>query len=123
MFSGEKRSHANTVTELGKKSASHDKKSGDSQVVSLCTTATTCTASIRPGSHSSKIGARQELKPSRSDLPDIGPQFTSSCAMQLSALPDLNAAVVPASVLFQQPFTDSQQVQLRAQILVYGSLM
>lgn len=120
--SGEKRSHANTVTELDKKFTSHDKKSGDSQVVSLCTTATICSPSVRPGSHSSKIGVRQEQKSSRTDLPDIGPQFTS-CTMQLSALPDLNATVVPASVLFQQPFSDSQQVQLRAQILVYGSLI
>lgn len=121
--SGEKRSHAKTVTESDKKFTSHDKKSGDSQVVSLCTTATICSPSIRPGSHSSKIGVRQEQKSSRTDLPDIGPQFTASCTMQLSALPDLNATVVPASVLFQQPFTDSQQVQLRAQILVYGSLI
>lgn len=121
--SGEKRSRANTVMDSDKKSTSHDKKSGDSKVVSLCSTATICSASVRSGSHSSKIGARQEQKPSRTDLPDIGPQFTSSCTMQLSTLPDLNATVVPASVLFQQPFTDSQQVQLRAQILVYGSLI
>ncbi|XP_057828470.2 uncharacterized protein LOC131039690 isoform X2 [Cryptomeria japonica] len=50
-------------------------------------------------------------------------QSTSSSAMQTSTLPDLNATVAPTSVLFQQPFTDSQQVQLRAQILVYGSLI
>lgn len=118
--SGEKISRA---TGSGKKSTSHDKKSGDSQAASLCTTATICSPSVRPGSHSSKIGARQEPKLSRTDLPDINPQFTSSCTMQLSTLPDLNATVVPASVLFQQPFTDSQQVQLRAQILVYGSLI
>lgn len=36
-----------------------------------------------------------------------------------SNLPDLNTSVS----LFQQPFTDMQQVQLRAQILVYGSLI
>lgn len=34
-------------------------------------------------------------------------------------LPDLNNS----TSIFQQPFTDSQQVQLRAQILVYGSLI
>lgn len=39
-----------------------------------------------------------------------------------SSLPDLNTSS-PASVLFHQPFTDLQQVQLRAQIFVYGSLM
>jgi hypothetical protein len=121
--SGEKRSHANIVMESDKKSTSHDKKSGDSKVVSLCSTTTICSASVRSGSHSSKIGARQEQKPSRTDLPDIGPQFTSSCTMQLSTLPYFNATVVPTSVLFQQPFTDSQEVQLCAQILVYGSLM
>lgn len=39
-----------------------------------------------------------------------------------SSLPDLNTSST-ASVLFHQPFTDLQQVQLRAQIFVYGSLM
>jgi hypothetical protein len=39
-----------------------------------------------------------------------------------SNLPDLNTSVSPSS-LFQQPFTDVQQVQLRAQIFVYGSLI
>nr|XP_043612889.1 uncharacterized protein LOC122584881 isoform X2 [Erigeron canadensis] len=34
-------------------------------------------------------------------------------------LPDLNNS----TSMFQQPFTDNQQVQLRAQILVYGSLI
>lgn len=39
-----------------------------------------------------------------------------------SSLPDLNTSA-PQSVIFQQPFTDLQQVQLRAQIFVYGALM
>lgn len=39
-----------------------------------------------------------------------------------SSLPDLNAQA-QVSLFFQQPFTDLQQVQLRAQIFVYGSLM
>ncbi|XP_052171089.1 uncharacterized protein LOC127787201 isoform X2 [Diospyros lotus] len=39
-----------------------------------------------------------------------------------SNLPDLNTSA-PMSALFQQPFTDLQQVQLRAQIFVYGSLI
>lgn len=39
-----------------------------------------------------------------------------------SSLPDLNTSA-PSSAFFQQPFTDLQQVQLRAQIFVYGSLM
>ncbi|XP_011081268.1 uncharacterized protein LOC105164342 isoform X3 [Sesamum indicum] len=39
-----------------------------------------------------------------------------------SSLPDLNTSA-PLSGFFQQPFTDLQQVQLRAQIFVYGSLI
>ncbi|KAI3468962.1 hypothetical protein Pfo_025625 [Paulownia fortunei] len=39
-----------------------------------------------------------------------------------ASLPDLNTSA-PSSVFFQQPFTDIQQVQLRAQIFVYGSLI
>lgn len=40
----------------------------------------------------------------------------------IAGLPDLNSSASP-SVLGQQPFTDLQQVQLRAQIFVYGALM
>ncbi|KAK6157966.1 hypothetical protein DH2020_005280 [Rehmannia glutinosa] len=39
-----------------------------------------------------------------------------------SSLPDLNTSA-QSSAFFQQPFTDLQQVQLRAQIFVYGSLI
>ncbi|CAK9321595.1 unnamed protein product [Citrullus colocynthis] len=39
-----------------------------------------------------------------------------------SSIPDLNNSASP-SPMFQQPFTDSQQVQLRAQIFVYGALI
>lgn len=39
-----------------------------------------------------------------------------------SSLPDLNTSASPP-ILFHQPFTDQQQVQLRAQIFVYGALM
>ncbi|KAG8659470.1 uncharacterized protein LOC110609645 isoform X3 [Manihot esculenta] len=39
-----------------------------------------------------------------------------------TSLPDLNSSVCTAS-MFQQPFTDLQQVQLRAQIFVYGALI
>ncbi|KAJ1390090.1 Agenet-like domain [Sesbania bispinosa] len=39
-----------------------------------------------------------------------------------SSLPDLNTSASPP-VLFQQPFLDIQQVQLRAQIFVYGALI
>ncbi|XP_068669661.1 uncharacterized protein [Aristolochia californica] len=41
--------------------------------------------------------------------------------IQASNLPDLNSSASP--LLFHQPFTDLQQVQLRAQIFVYGSLI
>ena len=50
---------------------------------------------------------------------------TKSCGpltTPTSSLPDLNTSASP-SAMFQQPFTDLQQVQLRAQIFVYGSLM
>ncbi|XP_044485714.1 uncharacterized protein LOC123211201 isoform X2 [Mangifera indica] len=41
-------------------------------------------------------------------------------ATSASTLPDLNSS---SSAVFQQPFTDMQQVQLRAQIFVYGALI
>ncbi|CBI37358.3 unnamed protein product, partial [Vitis vinifera] len=50
---------------------------------------------------------------------------TKSCGTlttPTSNLPDLNTSASP-SAIFQQPFTDLQQVQLRAQIFVYGSLI
>ncbi|XP_016736904.1 uncharacterized protein [Gossypium hirsutum] len=40
----------------------------------------------------------------------------------VSSLPDLNTSA-SSSAVFQQPFTDLQQVQLRAQIFVYGALI
>ncbi|XP_062073992.1 uncharacterized protein LOC133778157 isoform X2 [Humulus lupulus] len=43
-------------------------------------------------------------------------------ATSTSGLPDLNSSASPSTV-FQQPFTDFQQVQLRAQIFVYGALI
>ncbi|XP_047337378.1 uncharacterized protein LOC124941148 isoform X2 [Impatiens glandulifera] len=48
----------------------------------------------------------------------------ASCLTPVSTskLPDLNTAAPPSSS-FQQPFTVGQQVQLRAQIFVYGSLI
>ncbi|XP_042506028.1 uncharacterized protein LOC122082490 [Macadamia integrifolia] len=46
----------------------------------------------------------------------------SAATVQASSLPDLNSSASP-SALYQQPFTDLQQVQLRAQIFVYGSLI
>lgn len=51
-----------------------------------------------------------------------GTKPTGLVSVSGSGLPDLNTST-PPSVLFHQPFTDLQQVQLRAQIFVYGSLM
>ncbi|XP_020094162.1 uncharacterized protein LOC109714130 isoform X2 [Ananas comosus] len=47
---------------------------------------------------------------------------SSSPVGETSSLPDLNTSISSAA-LTHQPFTDSQQVQLRAQIFVYGSLI
>ncbi|KAL6550416.1 hypothetical protein OROMI_020904 [Orobanche minor] len=52
-----------------------------------------------------------------SSVKPVGPVSTPT-----SSLPDLNTSA-PSSAFFQQPFTDLQQVQLRAQIFVYGSLI
>lgn len=45
---------------------------------------------------------------------------SNSPNVQTSNLPDTSTS---APLLFHQPFTDLQQIQLRAQIFVYGSLM
>lgn len=50
-----------------------------------------------------------------------GLKVLSSPTVQTSNLPDLNSSTTTA--VFNQPFTDAQQGQLRAQIFVYGSLM
>ncbi|XP_020685789.1 uncharacterized protein LOC110101992 isoform X1 [Dendrobium catenatum] len=47
-------------------------------------------------------------------------KISSSLVGQTSGIPDLNSS---SSTLFQQSFTDLQQVQLRAQIFVYGALI
>ncbi|BAU00437.1 hypothetical protein VIGAN_10203200 [Vigna angularis var. angularis] len=55
----------------------------------------------------------------------IEPNSTKAFALvniSTSSLPDLNTSASPP-VLFHQPFTDVQQVQLRAQIFVYGALI
>lgn len=69
-------------------------------------------------------GSGQNLQLEKS-CGDVGSSGTKACGVlpiPTSNLPDLNTSVPPAA-FFQQPFTDLQQVQLRAQILVYGSLM
>ncbi|KAL4178691.1 hypothetical protein AMTRI_Chr13g116350 [Amborella trichopoda] len=64
-----------------------------------------------------------EEVPRHASLEGSSTKLSCVTTVQASNLPDLNALAVPASALFQQPFTDSQQVQLRAQIFVYGSLI
>lgn len=63
----------------------------------------------------------KELKPC-SDFAKSGAKSLDFIPIPTSNLPDLNTSV-PKAAVFQQPFTDLQQVQLRAQIFVYGSLM
>ncbi|GAV72838.1 Agenet domain-containing protein [Cephalotus follicularis] len=82
---------------------------------------------------------RQSEKSDKTSIVSLSPsgicQLVQSNEMQLSSLkpigvltpstsslPDLNSSV-SSSALFQQPFTDLQQVQLRAQIFVYGALI
>ncbi|GAB4834999.1 hypothetical protein Ancab_033266 [Ancistrocladus abbreviatus] len=54
-------------------------------------------------------------------------KLSTAVTVPTSDLPDLNSSTpnksTPPSSAFQQPFTDMQQVQLRAQIFVYGSLI
>lgn len=63
----------------------------------------------------------KELKPC-GDVTKSGAKSLAFIPIPTSNLPDLNTSV-PTAAVFQQPFTDLQQVQLRAQIFVYGSLM
>ncbi|KAM0935575.1 putative Agenet-like domain-containing protein [Dioscorea sansibarensis] len=53
---------------------------------------------------------------------DNSSKVSCSPSVQASDFPDLNSAISLAA-LSHQPFTDLQQVQLRAQIFVYGSLI
>ncbi|KAK1374706.1 hypothetical protein POM88_030899 [Heracleum sosnowskyi] len=63
----------------------------------------------------------KELKPC-SDVARSGTKPLALLPIPTSNLPDLNTSVATAAYI-QQPFTDLQQVQLRAQIFVYGSLI
>ncbi|KAL3645327.1 hypothetical protein CASFOL_010507 [Castilleja foliolosa] len=53
---------------------------------------------------------------------DSAAKLRGPVSITTSSLPDLNTSS-PSSAFFQQPFTDLQQLQLRAQIFVYGSLI
>ncbi|XP_019057233.1 PREDICTED: uncharacterized protein LOC104806728 isoform X2 [Tarenaya hassleriana] len=55
----------------------------------------------------------------RAENPAVKP--FGSFSLPASSLPDLNSSAL--SSLLQRPFTDMQQVQLRAQIFVYGALI
>lgn len=59
--------------------------------------------------------------PGTSNAERSGVNSSGALTIPMSNIPDLNTSVTPAYL--QQPFTDTQQVQLRAQILVHGSLM
>lgn len=63
----------------------------------------------------------KELKPC-SDVARSGTKPVALLPIPTSNLPDLNTSI-PSAAYILQPFTDLQQVQLRAQIFVYGSLM
>ena len=60
--------------------------------------------------------------PSSACLPDINKHCPLLSNVSARTLLDLNTTAVPISASIQQPFTASQQIKLRAQILV-GSLM
>ncbi|KAL6005044.1 hypothetical protein ACLOJK_005604 [Asimina triloba] len=51
-----------------------------------------------------------------------GAKISATQTIQTPGLPDLNSSASSATI-YHQPFTDLQQVQLRAQIFVYGSLI
>ncbi|XP_008796111.2 uncharacterized protein LOC103711651 isoform X2 [Phoenix dactylifera] len=81
------------------------------------------TCSTSPTSDTT-ISSNMQLEEMR-QIPNVeGSSMKASCSLtvQTSILPDLNTSVSSAA-LFHQPFTDLQQVQLRAQIFVYGSLI
>lgn len=92
--------------------------------------ATTPTRQVERGDISSSVslgksGIFQFAQPNEIQyygLVDSSSKTYSILTSSTSSLPDLNSSA-PASLVFQQPFTDLQQVQLRAQIFVYGALM
>lgn len=80
-----------------------------------------CSASVNSdGTTSMPMRAEETTKYSFIE----GNNTTACCGptVQPSSLPDLNTSASPMK-MFHQPFTILQQVQLRAQIFVYGSLM
>lgn len=59
--------------------------------------------------------------PGTSNAERSGIKASGALPAPMFNIPDLNTSVSPAYL--HKPFTDPQQVQLRAQILVHGSLM
>ncbi|XP_031124594.1 uncharacterized protein LOC116027232 isoform X4 [Ipomoea triloba] len=71
--------------------------------------------------HLGPSGAGQLVQFDVGNVQRSGTKMGNIVSNSTSNLLDLNSSTPPAS--FQQPFTDLQQVQLRAQIFVYGSLI
>lgn len=105
-------SHEKLTTPRSKsaKGTSKRKKSTDT-IGKSCTTSSASIGTVSSGMQSEEI----KLNPCSESNHAKSP----GSAVQSSSLPDLNSS----SITFHQPFTDIQQVQLRAQIFVYGSLI
>ncbi|CAA6656156.1 unnamed protein product [Spirodela intermedia] len=70
-------------------------------------------------STSSRRRSAKEISPQK----DVNKKNGTSSNPPVNTVPIVNSDLSTGSTLFLQPFTDSQQVQLRAQIFVYGSLI
>ncbi|CAI9095781.1 OLC1v1031796C1 [Oldenlandia corymbosa var. corymbosa] len=76
----------------------------------------------RKGNFVKETGGVQATRFDMGSVERTGGKTGTVLSVPGSSLPDLNTSAT-VSILFQQPFTDPQQVQLRAQILVYGSII
>ncbi|CAI8609577.1 unnamed protein product [Vicia faba] len=74
------------------------------------------------GKESSRKGSKGKTSAKQSEKGDRSTSVPLSPSISTKPFSDLNTSASP-SVMFQQPFMDIQQVQLRAQILVYGALI
>eukprot|EP01018_Ginkgo_biloba_P018815 Gb_04223 [translate_table: standard] len=110
----EKESLVDIVKELDKELPNFNHNSEERQRMSLCSVTDMKSAPISSGTHMFKNSLS-----SSAGLTNIGPKCHPPTSVQTRTLPDLNTKAAP----LQQPFTDSQQLQLRAQILAYGSLI
>ncbi|GAB2274180.1 hypothetical protein Dimus_008948 [Dionaea muscipula] len=84
-----------------------------------------CDSPMRPGGGSPNAKFADMQPFGRTELNNTA--FSGAIAIPTSNLPDLNSSTLNnlaiQAATFHQPFTDMQQFQLRAQILVYGSLI